>query len=105
MRSAPALVVLLAAASLTFACGTSDEGGPDTGFISLPDASTNMPHADAGVMHSAVILIDEVFDGDTVRVRPLLGGLDAWLAAGHPTEHGIPARFVTRPSAKAGTPA
>ena len=39
------------------------------------------------------------------RVRPLLGGLDAWLAAGHPTEQGIPARFVTRPSAKAGTPA
>jgi membrane protein DedA with SNARE-associated domain/rhodanese-related sulfurtransferase len=39
------------------------------------------------------------------RVRPLLGGLDAWLAAGHPTEHGIPARFVPRAGAKAQTPA
>jgi membrane protein DedA with SNARE-associated domain/rhodanese-related sulfurtransferase len=28
------------------------------------------------------------------RVRPLRGGLDAWIAAGHPVEHGIPARFA-----------
>ena len=39
------------------------------------------------------------------RVRPLRGGLDAWLAAGHPAEHGIPARFVPRVTAKSSTPA
>jgi membrane protein DedA with SNARE-associated domain/rhodanese-related sulfurtransferase len=31
------------------------------------------------------------------RVRPLAGGLDAWIAAGHAVEHGIPATF-TRPA-------
>lgn len=29
-----------------------------------------------------------------VRARPLRGGLDAWIAAGHPVEHGVPASFV-----------
>ena len=28
------------------------------------------------------------------RVRPLLGGIDAWVAAGHPVEHGIPLTFA-----------
>ena len=28
------------------------------------------------------------------RVRPLVGGIDAWFAAGHPVEHGIPVSFV-----------
>ena len=31
------------------------------------------------------------------RVRPLTGGLDAWIAAGHTVEHGIPATF-TKPA-------
>ena len=31
------------------------------------------------------------------RVRPLAGGLDAWIAAGHAVEHGIPATF-TKPA-------
>ncbi len=28
------------------------------------------------------------------RVRPLLGGIDAWVAAGHPVEHGMPLTFT-----------
>lgn len=28
------------------------------------------------------------------RVRPLVGGIDAWFAAGHPVEHGTPVNFV-----------
>jgi 3-mercaptopyruvate sulfurtransferase SseA len=28
------------------------------------------------------------------RVRPLVGGIDAWFAAGHPVEHGVPVNFV-----------
>jgi membrane protein DedA with SNARE-associated domain/rhodanese-related sulfurtransferase len=31
------------------------------------------------------------------RVRPLRGGIDAWVDAGHPVEHGVPARFERRP--------
>jgi len=34
------------------------------------------------------------------RVRPLAGGLDAWIEAGHAVEHGIPATF-TKPAAHA----
>jgi len=32
------------------------------------------------------------------RVRPLRGGIDAWVSAGHPVEHGVPAHFERRPS-------
>ena len=28
------------------------------------------------------------------RVRPLVGGIDAWFAAGHPVEHGMPVNFA-----------
>jgi rhodanese-related sulfurtransferase len=28
------------------------------------------------------------------RVRPLVGGIDAWSAAGHPVEHGVPVSFA-----------
>jgi membrane protein DedA with SNARE-associated domain/rhodanese-related sulfurtransferase len=31
------------------------------------------------------------------RVRPLRGGIDAWVSAGHPVEHGVPAHFERRP--------
>ena len=34
------------------------------------------------------------------RVRPLAGGLDAWIEAGHAVEHGISATF-TKPAARA----
>jgi rhodanese-related sulfurtransferase len=34
------------------------------------------------------------------RVRPLRGGLDAWLAGGYPVEHGIPARFTAPAGAR-----
>jgi membrane protein DedA with SNARE-associated domain/rhodanese-related sulfurtransferase len=39
------------------------------------------------------------------RARPLIGGIDAWVAAGHPVEHGIAATFVKheRVAAAAGT--
>jgi rhodanese-related sulfurtransferase len=30
------------------------------------------------------------------QVRPLVGGLDAWIASGRAVEHGIPATFVRR---------
>jgi len=40
------------------------------------------------------------------RARPLLGGLDAWVSAGHPVEHGSAVRFEPRPKrAVARTPA
>ena len=32
------------------------------------------------------------------RVRPLVGGIDAWSAAGHPVEHASPLTFVRQPS-------
>jgi membrane protein DedA with SNARE-associated domain/rhodanese-related sulfurtransferase len=40
------------------------------------------------------------------RARPLLGGLDAWVSAGHPVEHGSAVRFEPRAKrAAAQTPA
>lgn len=35
------------------------------------------------------------------RVRPLAGGIDAWIAAGHPVEHGVPVTFAKAPRAAA----
>ena len=32
------------------------------------------------------------------RVRPLIGGIDAWSAAGHPVEHGASLTFVRQPT-------
>lgn len=32
------------------------------------------------------------------RVRPLLGGIDAWIAAGHPVESGVPLKFAKSPA-------
>jgi membrane protein DedA with SNARE-associated domain/rhodanese-related sulfurtransferase len=49
---------------------------------------------EASARRAAHILIGRGF----ARARPLVGGLDAWIAAGHPTEHGIPARFLPRAS-------
>jgi hypothetical protein len=34
-------------------------------------------------------------------VRPLAGGLDAWVAAGHDVEHGIPIKIAKSPRAAA----
>jgi membrane protein DedA with SNARE-associated domain/rhodanese-related sulfurtransferase len=47
---------------------------------------------EASARRAAQILLGRGY----TRARPLLGGLDAWVAAGHPVEHGIPARFERR---------
>jgi membrane protein DedA with SNARE-associated domain/rhodanese-related sulfurtransferase len=44
---------------------------------------------EASARRAAQILLGRGF----TRVRPLMGGLDAWVAAGQPVEHGIAARF------------
>ena len=38
------------------------------------------------------------------RVRPLRGGLDGWVAAGHPVEHGVPAHFERTRRARTAAP-
>jgi membrane protein DedA with SNARE-associated domain/rhodanese-related sulfurtransferase len=48
---------------------------------------------------AAQILLSKGF----ARARPLIGGIDGWVAAGHPVEHGVTATFV-KPE-RAGTAA
>jgi membrane protein DedA with SNARE-associated domain/rhodanese-related sulfurtransferase len=45
---------------------------------------------EASAKRAAQILLKKGFK----RVRPLIGGLDGWIAAGHPVEHGVAATFV-----------
>ena len=45
---------------------------------------------EASAKRAAQILLKKGFK----RVRPLIGGLDGWIAAGHPVEHGVTATFV-----------
>jgi len=45
---------------------------------------------EASAKRAAQILLKKGFK----KVRPLIGGLDAWMAAGHPVEHGVAATFV-----------
>jgi hypothetical protein len=39
-----------------------------------------------------------------VRVRPLVGGIDGWIAAGHAVEHGIPVTLHPSPRQAAELP-
>jgi membrane protein DedA with SNARE-associated domain/rhodanese-related sulfurtransferase len=48
---------------------------------------------EASARRAAQILLNRGFK----RARPLLGGLDAWVSAGHPVEHGSAVRFEPRP--------
>ena len=48
---------------------------------------------EASARRAAQILLKRGY----TRVRPLRGGLDAWVSAGHPVEHGVPAHFERRP--------
>ena len=47
---------------------------------------------EASARRAAQILLNRGFK----RARPLLGGLDAWVSAGHPVEHGATVRFESR---------
>ena len=47
---------------------------------------------EASARRAAQILLNRGFK----RARPLLGGLDAWMSAGHPVEHGSAVRFEPR---------
>jgi membrane protein DedA with SNARE-associated domain/rhodanese-related sulfurtransferase len=47
---------------------------------------------EASARRAAQILLNRGFK----RARPLLGGLDAWVSAGHPVEHGSAVRFEPR---------
>lgn len=49
---------------------------------------------EASARRAAQILLKKGFK----LVRPLTGGLDAWVAAGHPVEHGVTATFVATPA-------
>ena len=48
---------------------------------------------EASARRAAQILLNRGFK----RARPLLGGLDGWISAGHPVEHGSAVRFEPRP--------
>ena len=45
---------------------------------------------EASAKRAAQILLKKGFK----KVRPLIGGLDGWIAAGHPVEHGVTATFI-----------
>jgi membrane protein DedA with SNARE-associated domain/rhodanese-related sulfurtransferase len=49
---------------------------------------------EASAKRAAQILLGRGY----TRVRPLRGGLDAWMRAGHPVERGATVRFAPRPS-------
>jgi membrane protein DedA with SNARE-associated domain/rhodanese-related sulfurtransferase len=49
---------------------------------------------EASARRAAQILLKRGY----TRVRPLRGGLDAWVSAGHPVEQGVPAHFERRPA-------
>jgi len=66
---------------------------PDDREIVLYCACPNEESARRG----AQLLIQKGYQ----RVRPLVGGIDAWSAAGHPVEQGSPIAFVHRPTAAA----
>ena len=54
---------------------------------------------EASARRAAQILLNRGYK----RARPLLGGLDAWVSAGHPVEHGVTARFERPKRAAAHT--
>jgi membrane protein DedA with SNARE-associated domain/rhodanese-related sulfurtransferase len=49
---------------------------------------------EASAKRAAQILLKRGFK----RVRPLRGGIDAWVSAGNPVEQGVPAHFERRPA-------
>jgi len=57
---------------------------------------------EASAKRAAQILLGRGY----TRVRPLRGGLDAWMSAGHPVERGTTVRFAPRaPRSEERTPA
>jgi membrane protein DedA with SNARE-associated domain/rhodanese-related sulfurtransferase len=56
---------------------------------------------EASAKRAAQILLKRGY----TRVRPLRGGIDAWVSAGHPVELGVPARFERRPARAVDAPA
>jgi micrococcal nuclease len=69
-RLRPVELVSISAAAIFFAaCGEMNSGAPDAGFFARDASATTPIGIDAGLEPSTGILVDEVFDGDTIRVR------------------------------------